>query len=202
MNTETGPETIQRVLGAYELGAKLKRLRMKKKVSLADLSQHTGLSASMISQLENGKMFPTLPTLARIAMVFDVGLGIFFGGEPAEKLFSIVRQKERMRFPERADAAEPAYFFECLAYAAQGKGFQAYLAEFPPSQSPAGSDHFHEGLEFLFILEGRLRLRFNGQDHELDRGDSALMDSSAPHSYRGMGKENTRAVVITVPPRL
>ena len=70
--TETSEETIRRTLTTYEIGRKLKYLRLRKKIALADLGKHTGLSASMISQLENGKLIPTLPTLARIGMVFDV----------------------------------------------------------------------------------------------------------------------------------
>ena len=108
MKQETGPETIQRVLSAYELGGKLRQLRLRKKIALVDLGKHTGLSPSMLSQLENGKMIPTLPTLARIAMVFDVGLEHFFGDKRGRKLFAVVRAKERMRFPERPDAPAPS----------------------------------------------------------------------------------------------
>jgi len=79
MRQESDPETIQRVLSSYELGRKLRQLRLRKKIALVDLGKHTGLSPSMLSQLENGKMIPTLPSLARIAMVFDVGLEHFFG---------------------------------------------------------------------------------------------------------------------------
>lgn len=91
MATETGPETVQRVLSSYDLGRKLKQLRMRKKIGLVDLGKHTGLSASMLSQLENGKLIPTLPTLARIAMVFDVGLDHFFADRKRRSLFSVVR---------------------------------------------------------------------------------------------------------------
>jgi len=65
----------------------------------------------MLSQLENGKLIPTLPTLARIAMVFDVGLEHFFGDRRGEKLFEVVRPKERMRFPVRADTLHSGLLF-------------------------------------------------------------------------------------------
>src|SRR5512146_1091400 len=128
MQQETGPETVRRVLGSYDLGRKLKQLRLKKKIGLIDLGKHTGLSPSMLSQLENGKLVPTLPTLTRIAMVFDVGLEHFFSDRSKQKLFAVVRASERMRFPERAGSPDPAYFFECLAFSAQEKSMQAYLA--------------------------------------------------------------------------
>jgi transcriptional regulator with XRE-family HTH domain len=202
MNRESGLETIQRILSSYDLGRKLRQLRLRKKIALVDLGKHTGLSPSMLSQLENGKMIPTLPTLARIAMVFDVGLEHFFGDKRGEKLFSVVRARERMRFPERADAPNPSYFFECLMFSTQGKGLQAYLAEFPRRSAADVSEHFHDGSEFLFLLEGSLTIHFQGEDHDLRAGDSVHLDSSEPHSYRGTGKNPARAVVITVPPRI
>jgi transcriptional regulator with XRE-family HTH domain len=136
---ESGPETIQRALSSYDIGRKLRLLRLRKKIALVDLGKHTGLSPSLLSQLENGKMIPTLPTLARIAMVFDVGLEHFFGDNSARRVFSVVRATERMRFPERADIPVPSYFFECLTLSTQGKGLQAYLAEFPLQPSAAFS---------------------------------------------------------------
>src|SRR5262245_40793786 len=62
--TEDSQTNIRRVLSHYEIGRKLRTLRLKKKIALVDLGKHTGLSASMLSQLENGKLVPTLPTLA------------------------------------------------------------------------------------------------------------------------------------------
>src|SRR5512142_1449196 len=99
MDVESGEETLRRVLGSYELGGKLRQLRLKKKVSLIDLGRHTGLSPSMLSQLENGKLVPTLPTLARIAMVFDVSLDHFFGDKKQKRQFAVVRADDRIRFP-------------------------------------------------------------------------------------------------------
>ena len=200
MDGESSEETIRRVLSAYELGRKLRQLRLKKKVSLVDLGSHTGLSPSLLSQLENGKMVPTLPTLARIAMVFDVGLEHFFG-QRREKMFAVVRAGERMRFPERADAPDPAYWFECLAFATQGKGLQAYLAEFP-ERAAAGADHLHDGAEFVFVVTGAMAIRFEGEERELRQGDSVYFDASEPPGYRGVGAGGARAVVITVPPRI
>ncbi len=202
MKNESGPETIRRFLSPYELGRKIRQLRLRKKIALVDLGKHTGLSPSMLSQLENGKMIPTLPTLARIAMVFDVGLEHFFESKGGNKLFSVVRSGERMRFPERADVPVPSYFFECLTFAAQGKGLEAYLAEFPPRDADSRSEHLHDGTEFLLVLEGSLNVRFQGQEHKLSRGDALLLDSSEPHGYRGTGESGARAVVVTIPPRL
>ena len=202
LNSETSEQTIQRLLGTYDLARKLRQLRLRKKIALVDLGKHTGLSASMISQLETGKMVPTLQTLARIAIVFDVGLDHFFETRRRRKVFSIVRAGERLRFPERADTPEPAYFFECLAFSAQGKAMEAYLAEFPTLPAKDAREHFHEGSEFLFIVDGELVVRYQDEDHILKTGDSVYFDASEAHSYRGAGVQSARAIVITMPPRL
>src|SRR5438270_3217280 len=116
---------IRRIISNYDIGAKLRHLRLRKKIALVDLGKHTGLSASMLSQLENGKLIPTLPTLARIAMVFDVGLDFFFGDKPSKHLFSVARQGERLRFAEPPDDPVPTYYFEVLAYGAVEKNISA-----------------------------------------------------------------------------
>jgi transcriptional regulator with XRE-family HTH domain len=199
---ENSRQTIDRVLSSYDIGRKLRALRLRKKIALIDLGRHTGLSASMLSQLENGKLVPTLATLARIAMVFDVGLDHFFAARRGHKTFSVIRAAERLRFPDRADSPNPAYFFECLAFAAQGKGLQAYLAEFPHRQPAEVHDHAHDGAELVYVLEGSLGIRFEGEEQVLKAGDCVYFDATEPHAYRGASRTAARAVVVTTPPRL
>lgn len=202
MKEETGPETVKRVLASYEIGRKLKQLRLRKKIGLVDLGRHTGLSASMLSQLENGKMVPTLPTLARIAMVFDVGIDHFFSDRRKKALFSVVRKEERMQFPDRPDAPAPAYRFECLAFSSQEKSLQAYLAEFEPIPLEKVVPHVHEGAEFIHVLDGDLGVYYIDEETVLHAGDSVYFDSGHSHGYRALTEGKARAVVITTPPRL
>ncbi len=199
---ESGPETVQRVLSSYEIGAKIRRLRRKKKIGLVDLGRHTGLSASMLSQLENGKLIPTLPTLARVAMVFDVSLEHFFGERKKRGLFSVVRARERIRFPEKAEAETPAWYFECLAYSAQEKSLQAYLAVIEPRKREEMEEHAHEGAEFLYVIEGELGVLYEEEETVLGEGDGVYFDASQPHGYRSVGEGQARALVVTTPPRL
>jgi transcriptional regulator with XRE-family HTH domain len=194
---ESSPDTITRVLSAYDLGAKLRQLRMRKKIALTELGKHTGLSASMLSQLENGKLIQTLPTLARVAMVFDVGMDYFFGSRRTAGLFEIVRNEERMRFPNDVDAERPAFFFEVLAFKASNKPFEAYLAEFPQREPEEMITHAHGGAELLHLLQGRLEVIYQDETVVLEAGDSAYFDSSELHSYRGLSELPARALVIS-----
>ena len=198
---ETSEETVKRALSTYEIGRKLRQLRLRKKIGLADLGKHTGLSASMLSQLETGKLIPTLPTLARIAMVFDVGVDYFFVDKRKRRLFSIVRKTERIRFPDRADSPEPQYFFECLAFNAPEKSVQTYMAEFPAGRFARPSEeHVHDGAEFVHVLEGTLQITYQDVAYTLEAGDSVYFDSLEPHSYRCASDVPARALVVSIPP--
>ena len=85
--------TLAHELAAYQVGPKLRALRLRKKMGLVELGRHTGLSPAMLSKLERGLMFPTLPTLLRIALVFGVGLDHFFEASAPRKAMGIVRKR-------------------------------------------------------------------------------------------------------------
>src|SRR6266496_6444023 len=115
--TET-TDTISEGLKRYSIGENLRALRLGRAMGLVELGRHTGLSAALLSKLERGKLFPTLPTLLRIALVFGVGLDFFFTDERKRRVVSVVRHGERVRFPERPGAQDVPYYFECLDYRA------------------------------------------------------------------------------------
>jgi len=94
------------------------------------LGQHTGLSAALLSQLERGKLFPTLPTLLRIATVFGVGLDSFFSDQRKPRAVGLARRAERVRLPDRPATEDVQYYFECLDYRATERKLSALLADF------------------------------------------------------------------------
>jgi transcriptional regulator with XRE-family HTH domain len=198
LHEETSNETIRRVLSTYRIGEKLRRLRLRKKLSLVDLGQRTDLSPSLLSQLEGDKLLPTLPTLARIAEVFGVDLDYFFA-ERSARVFSITRAQDLMRFPEPGKKQEPAYYFGVLSYGTTEKAISPYLAEFPKQQRAEESEHVHNGFELLYVIEGSLLIVHDGEEYVLQAGDTAYFDASAPHSYQGLSDPPARALVVTCP---
>src|SRR5918995_7246300 len=108
-------KTLTLGLQQYAIGPKVRALRVKRDLGLVQLGEHTGLSSAMLSKIERGLLFPTLPTLLRIALVFGVGLEHFFVDEERPRV-AVVRKRDRLRMPDRPDAAAPAYFFESLDY--------------------------------------------------------------------------------------
>ena len=122
-------KTITERLGPYNLGEKLRTLRLRKSMGLVELGKHAGLSPAMLSKLERGKLYPTLPTLLRISMVFGVGLEHFFTDERKRHVVAIARKKERLRFPESTGTGSIAYQFESLDFKATDRKLNAVPLE-------------------------------------------------------------------------
>ncbi len=189
--------TLKAGLSDYDIGAKIRSLRLKKKMGLVELGQHTGLSPALLSKIERGHLFPTLPTLLRIALVYGVGLEFFFAGAREKPLVAVVRKRERVRLPERPQAPDSAFHFESLDYAAVERRFNTYYAEFLPVPAEKLRPHGHPGAEFIYVLQGTLNMTIGSDEHSLDEGDSVYFDSSIPHSYRRGGKRACHAIVVT-----
>src|SRR5690349_2097770 len=94
-------DTLDEGLRRYKIGAKIRTLRANKKLGLVQMGEHTGLSPALLSKIERGNLFPTLPTLLRIAMVFGVGLDHFFTEDAERPTVAVTRKKERLRLPDR-----------------------------------------------------------------------------------------------------
>jgi transcriptional regulator with XRE-family HTH domain len=192
-------EAISAGLGQYSIGEKLRALRLRKSMGLVELGTHTGLSAALLSKLERGKLFPTLPTLLRIAMVFGVGLDYFFTDERKRRVVGVVRRDERVRFPERPGTQEVQYYFECLDYRATERKLSAYLADFQEAAPEKLKSHQHAGVEFLYLIKGSLAVKIGGDEYVLEADDSIYFDSAAAHSYRRRGAKPCVGVIVTVP---
>ncbi len=190
-------QTVIDGLRPYSIGEKIRALRLRKKMGLVELGQHTGLSAALLSKLERGKLFPTLPTLLRVAMVFSVGLEYFFR-EERKNMVTIIRRNERQRFPDKPATSDISYFFESLDFSATEKKINAYYADFQPIAPEKARIHFHSGVEFLYVINGELGLKIGNEEHQLEAGDSIYFDSSVPHSYRRAGKKPCDGIVVTL----
>ena len=191
--------TLQEGLSEYAIGTKIRALRLKKKMGLVELGQHTGLSPALLSKIERGRLFPTLPTLLRVALVFSVGLEYFFAGSREEPLIAVVRKRDRVRLPDRTGERDDAYRFESLDYPAGERRFITYLAEFLPVPPEKLQPHDHPGVEFIYTLQGSLTVHINSLEHVLGTGDSIYFDATLPHAYRRSGGRVCTAIVVTSP---
>jgi len=189
--------TLEAGLSDYAIGAKIRALRLKKKMGLVELGQHSGLSPALLSKLERGRLFPTLPTLMRIALDFSVGLEFFFADAREKPLVAVVRKAERVRLPERPGARPGAYEFESLDFQATERRFNSYYAEFLPIADADVRPHAHRGVEFIYALAGTLSVQIGGDEYLLDAGDSVYFDAGVAHAYRRHGRRPCTAIVVT-----
>ena len=179
------------------IGERIKRLRLKKSMGLVELGRQTGLSASFLSQLETGRVVPTLRNLARVAIVFGKDLNYFFEAEP-QPMFRIHRKKERMRLPQ-SGVEDPSYYFESLGYMVPDRQLDPYVAEFLPLRKASDvKPHVHPGFEFLYVLEGELEIRHADKLHIVEPGDGVYFDASTPHSYRCNGVSPAQVIIVTM----
>ena len=166
-------------------------------MGLVELGRHTGLSASFLSQLETGRVVPTLRNLARIAMVFSKDLGYFFEPEP-QKLFRVHRAKNRVRLPQ-SGVDDPSYFFESLGYLVPDRQLDPYFAEFlPHKEGREERAHQHAGYEFLYLLTGDLDLRHGETTHHVETGDAIYFDATLKHSYVCNAEQPATALIVTM----
>lgn len=196
-------EAAESVIAEKRIGERIKHLRLKKSMGLVELGRHTGLSASFLSQLETGRVVPTLRNLARIAMVFSKDLSYFFDPEP-QSLFRVHRGKERVRLPQ-SGVDDPSYFFESLGYLVPDRQLDPYFAEFLPAktakpgnarQEPRSHQHF--GCEFLYMLSGSLTIRHGATIHRIEQGDAVYFDAATSHGYECAGPGPATALIVTL----
>ncbi len=190
-------EAAESFIAEKRIGERIKHLRLKKSMGLVELGRHTGLSASFLSQLETGRVIPTLRNLARISMVFSKDLSYFFEPEP-QTLFRVHRAKDRVRLPQ-SGVEDPAYYFESLGYLVPDRQLDPYAVEFLPAK--AGREpmaHQHVGCEFLMLLTGQLDIQHGEITHHLSAGDAVYFDAGTIHSYLCVGTTPATALIVTL----
>ncbi|HTJ29927.1 MAG TPA: XRE family transcriptional regulator [Acidobacteriaceae bacterium] len=195
--TQIDAHTAEQFIAEKHIGERIKRLRLKKSMGLVELGKHTGLSASFLSQLETGRVVPTLRNLARIAMVFSKDLPYFFESEP-QALFRVHRQKDRVRLPQTG-VDDPTYYFESLGFMVPDRMMDPYFAEFMPGRKPQEiRPHVHAGYEFLYVMQGELEIRHSDQTAQMESGDAVYFDASTPHAYICLSKTPAMALIVTM----
>ena len=188
-------ETLTTELERYRIGPRIRDLRLRKKLGLVQLGEHTGLSSAMLSKIERGQLSPTLPTLVRIALVFGVELDYFFVTESPR--VAVTRKADRVSLPIPAGSSPSSYVFESLNYSLADRRMDTFLAIFPVD-GPASEPHQHGTEEFIYVLEGTLCVIIDGEHVVLEEGDTAAFDSSVSHGYCRGGPNECRALVVTV----
>jgi transcriptional regulator with XRE-family HTH domain len=194
------PASAENLLSAARLGERIKKLRLKRSMGLVELGRKTGLSASFLSQLETGRVVPTLRNLARIALVFGKDLSHFFdANDPhAHRVFRIQRNKDRVRLPVGQTAGKPDYLSESFGILVPEGGLRPCKAEFLPGEDVQPfHPHMYAGVEMVYVLEGTLEVTRRGEPHKLEPRDVLYISGETQRTYRASGKKPAQALIIS-----
>ena len=189
-------EQAESVIGQKAIGERIRRLRMKRSMGLVELGKKTGLSASFLSQLETGRVVPTVRNLARIAMAFNKDLAYFFR-EDAPVSFRILRQSERVRL-QRVLPTGSNFLSENLSTLITDASMVPCIAEFRAiTEEVVFHPRIFEGIEFTLVTQGTLTLISENETRVLETGDVAWLDAIRKRSYTCESGQNARAIIIT-----
>lgn len=169
------------------VGERLRRLRRDRGATLAELAEETGLTASTLSRLENGRVRPTLEQLLPLARAHGVALDELVDapptGDPRIHLRPVTRHG-RVFIPLTRRAG----------------GIQAYKMVLPPERPPATRRlGTHEGYEWCYVMSGRVRLLLGEQSFDLGPGEVVEFDTRTPHWLGNPGTEPAEVLALFGP---
>jgi transcriptional regulator with XRE-family HTH domain len=175
-----------------DLGKRLRALRNEWGLTLVQLGQKVGLSASYLSQIERGVAMPSLSRLTTIASALDVEMGYFFEDDVPSPC--VVRLNQGKRLDDTTDI-----IVELLSADPSGKEIQPYRAIYQPGASKDRPPTY-PGEEFGFVLKGQLTVTVGTETFVLEAGDSIHYQTLQPRSWRNDGDEECIAIWAVSPP--
>jgi DNA-binding transcriptional MerR regulator/mannose-6-phosphate isomerase-like protein (cupin superfamily) len=172
------------------IGRRLRQLRTKRGLSLAEVAAAAGISVGFLSALERSQMTASIGTLRRLARYYRTNILDFF--DPSESNTRLVRPSKR-----KVLEAGPGVRMELLAWG--NTVMEPHLFRVAP-HAGSGESYAHEGEEFLFVMRGELLIELAGEEYHLKRGDSFYFESATPHHWKNPGRGETWLLWVNTPP--
>jgi DNA-binding transcriptional MerR regulator/quercetin dioxygenase-like cupin family protein len=172
-------------------GQRFRRLRMRRKLSLAQVARSTGVSVGFLSALERGQMRCSIGTLRRIARFYKTNIISLFetNGEGQH----LVRPAQR-----KILETSPTVRMELLAWG--NTAMEPHLFRVKPGGG-SGESYSHDGEEFLHVLRGEFEIWLHNEGHYfLKAGDSLYFESSTPHRWKNPGRAEAWVLWVNTPP--
>jgi DNA-binding XRE family transcriptional regulator/mannose-6-phosphate isomerase-like protein (cupin superfamily) len=181
---------------AIAVGQRIQEIRKRKGLSLQDLAQKSGFSTAMLSQIENHVISPSLGTLIKLAQALEMRLGELIAG-PGGRSFTIVRKGEGTVASHYASRSGVSfgYSYQSLCPEMKSRHMEPFLVRLEPAAG-AKSPSRHDGEEFIFVLEGQVKVTLEGLTDVLQPGDAIYYHSTLPH--RVECHEDRPAVILAV----
>jgi transcriptional regulator with XRE-family HTH domain len=190
---------IKTQIKEFRIGEKIRAQRQQRRLTLQELSELTGLSKPLLSQIENEQVVPPLATLLKIARGLKVDIHFLFEEEGNRQKLVLTRGEELRPSLQRqaVNAESRPYTYHSLAQGMRQKHMEPFMVEIENTTWDDKLFFKHEGEEeFLYVLEGELELHYGEEIYRLKPGDSAYYDSSQPHGLTAAGPGKSRIVAV------
>lgn len=178
-----------------QIGAKLRKLREARSLSLKDLAERTGLSRSFISMVERDQVNVSLENLRRICQALDTPMFSLFSDDEPDALYRVERARTRKRI--QGQGAQVVY--ERVTPGGYHK-FEVLAATLAAKQWSSPEPWSHAAEEAVMVLDGRAVVEIAGERVDLREGDCVYFDSRHPHRYYNPGTKPCRLLITVTPP--
>jgi transcriptional regulator with XRE-family HTH domain len=179
---------------AQSLALRLKRFRQIRRLSLRQLGELTGTTASFLSQLERGVSGATTSTLMRIASALGVSISDLFDSAP-RAAYLPMKRNDYPALPESFGCRKMLITRRPL------QDLEVYLGEFSVAGSTGDDQYTHGGAhEMMFVLRGIVEISLGSDRHVLEEGDNIEYAPSTPHRTVNIGKGRAEVMWIIAPP--
>ena len=190
--------SVEDLIKAKAIGERIRKQRLQRSMGLVELGSLAGLSASFLSQLETGRVHPTLRNLARLSAVFKCDLSYFFQVKTADP-FRISRGKDRFRL-----VLNPRNSFSVISenmntLITDGRLAPVISELLPGSDSAILEPALFLGQEFLYLMSGSIMITTTQQVQLLEQGDVVWMDGKAFRQYKCMGGASAKMLTVSMP---
>ena len=178
------------------IGLNIRSLRKQKGLNLRDFAKRVNVSASFISQLEAGKINPSLAKLKDIANALNTTVGQLIGENDKPDTMLVTRENDR----KHSDQLGEGINVYLLTSPDQYKQMEPLFITMDIDASSGDHKYQHFGQEFVLILKGKCEITLNDTKYILNKGDSIYFNSNIPHFFRNIGKTETDAIWVITPP--
>ena len=175
------------------MGQKIRQIRRDQSLTLSDVARMTGLTESLLSQIENSKANPSITTLLSISKALNTPVGVFFDLNEEDDS-PVVRKSER-----QLSRTANGISYYLLTPHLEGTPIEVLYNEFQPHADTEVRIR-HEGVECAVVLTGKLEITLDETVYVLNAGDSITIESDRPHRIRNLSDSVSTAIWIDSPP--
>jgi transcriptional regulator with XRE-family HTH domain/KaiC/GvpD/RAD55 family RecA-like ATPase len=195
--TDVRFESQDRASGPYDLGDRLKALRLQRGYSQTELARRLGVTPSTISQIESNFIFPSLPALYRMAEILATEVSSLLGESPRKTRKVVFSKSEALpaKLPGSASGDLSAWV---LTPGKTGLAAEPYLIEIPPQRTLSGHFTHAKAPEIAYILSGSVRLTIDGIAYAAETGDTVYLGRETPQQWENPGLEPARLLWMTI----